>query len=716
MTLEEKQDKKDRSALETASRRLKSLFTFKQIQTFGELLQSYYGRIPTGYFASETGRVISFYDITEFLSDRKIELETRIWLRKNPPKIEPDALPVIIDHTQALALLHPEPKEPKIEELEPCEREKAFLFWFQKLAAKRILDGIRTHRRYCQLLIAGTGYGKTYMFGAVLARLVEQGFHKHQGAFTPWPYVVVTKSSVVEQTERVMRKQFGLKVPEEVLVINIEQLRSEFGKRFVVKKLKIDQGREYEKWEWRDPLKPIVLILDESQGVKNEDSMQSQIFQALNDILPEERIYPIYLVFVSATPYTRVSEAKCFAVGTRTSFPRHPERILTNENWGDFAKEMAEPAKPEEYSPAAVERLTDHLDPYIIRVKGVKSQFKAINKVQMIDFRNEEEKKFYFSAWERYLEEKAKLEEEAPSNARFLILVQMMKFAMAAEECRAGYLAQGMWEIVSIGKQAAVCAVKYKRTIIKAVKELVYVHKVPRSKISIIWGGGQTISEKQKRKAKLTQSKEAMDALSAAGISLTDLDMDDIDVVPIEELPPELELGTQDAKQRQKEIDKFQKGESLYCFYTFRAGGVGLSLHHTDEFTKQKVRHKPSGYAYEEDIPKIPTRQRVVLVAPTYSAIEMVQGLGRCPRLTSLSDTPQTLVFYRGTIEEDIALIVSQKLKCLSKVTRSGVKESWEGVIVGGPRIRNVTTEIPEDVENEDGMFLGDDEDENNNN
>ena len=69
-------------------------------------------------------------------------------------------------------------------------------------------------------------------------------------------------------------------------------------------------------------------------------------------------------------------------------------------------------------------------------------------------------------------------------------------------------------------------------------------------------------------------------------------------------------------------------------------------------------------------------------MTPTYSAIELVQGLGRCPRLTSLSDTPQELVYYRGTVEESVARIVAQKLRCLSRVVR--MKESWEDVIVGG--------------------------------
>ena len=150
----------------------------------------------------------------------------------------------------------------------------------------------------------------------------------------------------------------------------------------------------------------------------------------------------------------------------------------------------------------------------------------------------------------------------------------------------------------------------------------------------------------------------------------------------MENIPEHLQLGAQSKEERQREIDKFQSGRSIFCLFTFRAGGVGLSLHHSDELTKVKCRRKKNGYVFVEDIPLIPVRPRINFVAPTYSAMELVQGLGRCPRLTSLSNTKQELIFYRGTIEDSVARIVSHKLKCLSKVVR--MRESWQDVVIGG--------------------------------
>lgn len=118
-----------------------------------------------------------------------------------------------------------------------------------------------------------------------------------------------------------------------------------------------------------------------------------------------------------------------------------------------------------------------------------------------------------------------------------------------------------------------------------------------------------------------------------------------------------MKLGTQNASSRQLEIDRFQTGKSKICLFTFKAGGVGLSLHHHDATC-------------------LP---RESIIAPCYSAIELVQGLGRAPRLTSMSDTVQTLIFYKGTIEEHISAKVSQKLRCLREVVRQ--RESWEDMI-----------------------------------
>jgi len=586
---------------------------------------------------------------------------------------------VVVDQQHVIDLVKSEEQQ-----FIPAKKQKCKLRPYQERAAQQLYDGITNKRKRGQLLLAPTGSGKTYIFGALLAKLVEDGFHRGR-SLSPWPYVIVTKAPIVEQTKYVMREKFGLNTVTDVQVINIEQLRANFGERFVRSKTVVEGlGEEHFKWEWRAIVFPMLLLLDECQILKNTDSQQSQIIQGYNDLVNEET----YQVYSSATPFTRVVEAKCFAVATRkrTKYGILEGAPLVNSHFNDYAQAVTQGIAPDEYSPTACERLMKDLEDYVVQVKNVRPQFDAVNTTQIISFQNDAERKFYQDAYDRYLAEKARIEGEqtlSASQTRMQILVQFLKFRQAAELCRAGHLARAMWDCVHNNNQAGVCAVNFKPTIIKIVKILVQEYGVHRDDISLIWGGGATgPSKKQKTKAAIQDNDELAEMLREAGIDLASLKLEDVEDFKKEELDPAYRLGVQSKKMRQEEIDRFQSGKAKYCIFTFKSGGVGLSLHHTDEFTQEKVRLKPSGFAVEEDIPLIPVRQRVCFLAPTYSALEMVQGLGRCPRLTSLSNTPQHIIFYRDTIEERVAEIVSVKLRCLRKVIRAN--EKWESVIIGG--------------------------------
>ena len=374
---------------------------------------------------------------------------------------------------------------------------------------------------------------------------------------------------------------------------------------------------------------------------------------------------------------------------------------VTKETWPTWASTIAAPGSPVDYNEAAIERLTKKLDPHIIRVRGVKPQFDAVNTITLISFKTREEQKYYDDTEKRYMEKKAKLAQDIEAgiveNSGIWPLVLLNERCMAAEYCRKDHLAEMMYLKWKAG-YAACCAVKYKRTLIAIVQILESTFGISRDKITLVWGGGQTqLNKKQKNKAAINAKA---DALKAMGIDaeelMEDMDLTDVEERTLEVLPEHLRLGAQSQEERQREIDRFQSGKTQFCLYTFKAGGVGLSLHHTDEFVKEKVRHKESGYAVEEDIPNIPVRPRWNFVTPTYSAIELVQGLGRCPRLTSLSDTHQELIFYRNTVEEDVARIVAQKLRCLAKVVR--MREKWSDVIVGG-------ISADEHIKNTEGMI-----------
>lgn len=569
------------------------------------------------------------------------------------------------------------------EQLPPSDKQLCNLFAFQERAAVQLLNNIIKKGMRGQLLRAAVGTGKTFIIAAVARRLIDMGYCTDK-TFSPWPIVYVTKASIVQQTERVLEKLFGIDIVNEVKVINIEQLRASFGELMVRTETVVYHGEEQIKWVWRRGVHPLIILWDECQILKNTDSRQSQLAQAFNDINTPETIQ----IFFSATPFLRVCEAKCFAVATRLKrkYGITEGVALSNESWADYANHIAgHESEPEEYNQAAVKRLMESLDPYIVDVKGVRPQFNALNSIQLIKFQTVEERMFYEEAWNKYEERRKKIEgfELSGGQSKFLILAQFTIFRKAAELCRAERLADDMYEAVQAG-QAACLAVNFKGTIRRVVQILDAKYGVSRDNISLIWGGGKTAkNEKQKKKEKLDAAPDVLALLGELGMSMDDLKLGDVDEYVDDDkdnaITHRLRLGNQSKVERQKEIDRFQSGKSLYCMFTFKAGGVGLSLHHTDEMTREKCRRKKNNWVYPEDVVKIPTRPRVCFLAPTFSAIELVQGLGRCPRLTSLSDTTQIVIFYQGTIEERVAAIVSQKLRCLREVVRT--RESWESVI-----------------------------------
>lgn len=734
--------KKQRLNLLTLCNRITSAWSLKTIKSWADVY-AMSGTPPNPKSGS-----LTFPELKEYLASLKAELEHTIAVRATAPvvsetKQEPEVVENLVTTERIVAPdlkdesgMHNQndyglPRNPNM---------RAFLFWFQKKAVVEILSGflgfdvtkcediVALKKMYEEnkeivnpkrgmLLLAATGTGKTFMAAAVLRYLVDIGFDIDR-TMGHTMYLYVTRATIVEQTKRVFESLFGLSMKCGVEVVNIEQLRSRAGEVWIKDELQIVEGKEVRTWKWKAVISPCVILWDESQGLKNDGSLQNEIAVAYNNI--KENTFQL---FISATPFTRVCEAKCFAVSTRKSvsdqFGIGHATVLSNENWPTYASSIAYPAAPIDYNEAAVERLTKDLDKYIVRVKGVRPQFDAINRIEMISFATQEERDYYNKAWERYLEEKRKLEaagiaeSTATGNSQFQILVQFLKFRMAAEFCRRHHLAKKLYEAVKSGK-AACAALNFKGTMIAVTRILCEEYGVPRDKITLVWGGGQTgLTKKQKMKKAITD-KAAQ--LEMAGISaeelLADMDLDQVEDRIMEDLPEHLRLGPQSKEERQREIDRFQSGQSLYCLYTFRAGGVGLSLHHTDELTRVKARRQKNGYAIVEDIPNVPVRPRVNFVAPTYSAIELVQGLGRCPRLTSLSDTEQTLLFYRGTIEEDVAHIVSQKLRCLSRVVRQ--REKWEDVVIGGVKAdahidQNVTEETGT---NYDDLSASDEEDE----
>lgn len=187
--------------------------------------------------------------------------------------------------------------------------EEVFFYWFQKLAIANLWNNTITNKRRGSLLLASTGTGKTFMVGGYIRRLVDIKYADMK-SFGPTKYLYITRATVVEQTKRVFAKHFKLGIKDGVEVLNIEQLRSKAGEFWIDEKITVVDGVEIVTYTWRPMLHPVVMVVDECQSVKNEGSTQSKIITSYSQIPNTDTI----CVFVSATPFTKVAEAKSFVV------------------------------------------------------------------------------------------------------------------------------------------------------------------------------------------------------------------------------------------------------------------------------------------------------------------------------------------------------------------------------------------------------------------
>lgn len=357
---------------------------------------------------------------------------------------------------------------------------------------------------------------------------------------------------------------------------------------------------------------------------------------------------------------------------------------VTNNNWKQFAEAIATKGEPLLHSPAAAERYMSHMRDYIIQTRVPHGKFRAINNCELIELPDEDARRRYNEAEAKYIKACNDCGREAGSGP----FVEFTIFRKAAEQEKAPAKADKMYHAVESEDKAAIAACCYRGTVARIVKRLVHIYKVPRSQISIIWGGDDVFNAKRLSPQDIKQLIRKMATGEAIPRKMfkvlehqVNLEVDEQD----KEGFRDLELGNQSRTARQLEIDRFQSGRSQYCIYTFAAGGTGLSLLHTDR--------SPFGKP-------VTLKPRRVFVTPTYSAQDFIQGLGRAHRTVfSLSDTYQTILFFKGTIEEHVMARVSLKLQCLTKVCAQ--RESWADAIYHAAVDKNKAEQDLEDDRHE---------------
>lgn len=102
-------------------------------------------------------------------------------------------------------------------------------------------------------------------------------------------------------------------------------------------------------------------------------------------------------------------------------------------------------------------------------------------------------------------------------------------------------------------------------------------------------------------------------------------------------------FGEQTIEERNKNIEAFNTDKSSIIICNMRAGGVGISLH-------------------KGELPKIS------LIMPSYSAIDLLQCLGRIHRAGGKHPTKQKIIFCKDTIEESLCEVIKEKIENIAHI------------------------------------------------
>lgn len=203
----------------------------------------------------------------------------------------------------------------KLDYINPTRRRNIELRNWQQAAADNLFVNTFYHKMPSQLLLSGVGTGKTMMAAELLTKLIDSNWATSIGCFAPFPFLVVTKATVVEQFKSDLTYRFGIDCENnEVLVTNYEQLRSKFGEQFIKEETVVVNGEPEIKLTWKPYVHPAFIVWDECHSLKNDTSTQHKIAMACNEPNLNGKMYQL---FMSATPFTRISDTKCFTISTR---------------------------------------------------------------------------------------------------------------------------------------------------------------------------------------------------------------------------------------------------------------------------------------------------------------------------------------------------------------------------------------------------------------
>jgi hypothetical protein len=553
----------------------------------------------------------------------------------------------------------------------------------QKKAIGALLDVLYNNDLKGALVPLGTGKGKSWIAAGLALWLQKhdpQKFCNFLGLFPP--ILIITKKSVVLDFRETLKKLGLESVGLAVDVWSYNEVFSAKNRNFF-KEETIEifgQATKVIRFNLPEQAAPKLIILDECQEIKKEKSKRTKYLDAFLQ-------FPsIKWVFTSATPAVTVWDTMFMTLAMGVSYGARP---LSRETFPEFARTLTLGADPRSANAAALERWGAAIGERFIKPPGDPQKVKALNKVKLFEITDPVNQNMLKNAMKNYLEA---LERTGRSiDPQGQVMVAFMVMARAAELATVD-----TWVADAIHAHqngyAPVIAIRFVETLKELVMKLCesdyFKSKgITKDKISLIWGGNREI----KLEELLPESKAAEIAAKMGMWILDNPDearkpkAEDIGITKEEfrsfhkgikytserifremtkdafaqrnEKLREMKLHNQNQKERHENVQAFLNGETEFCIYTLSSGGTGISLDHR--------------YVH--------TRPRYVMSTMTYWAEEFAQALGRCVRITTLTDTQQSIYVPEGTILSDhMAPKLAQKLKSVDAIGSSNVDLAGE--------------------------------------
>lgn len=512
----------------------------------------------------------------------------------------------------------------------------------------------------------GCGSGKTPFACALVDKIIAE--QKHE-CFLPlsFPIIWFTVGNAVQQTrESLIRCGLGDELNRTIHVFGYPALTSTEGKGRLVEYIKYEdahnEGQINTMINWMQTALAKFVIFDEFHRLARDQSNWHKCMVAFDRALrAHESLLDTKFLFMSGTPIERINDSKLFVC---MSDIKYQNTVITYDNFKQNFADILANGEPHLPNKAAAGRFFSALGDRIVEFPYIKWPHKAINSVRFYDFQTAEDRIFYDSSVDRYLDRISKLGKETPGERamRYIALMQLRK---EVEPIRSKQVANDMHADVQAGYSPCM-GTAFTGSIIKSVFHLMDTYGYTRDDISIIWGGRANIKpDSILTESDLVQimtdalaSGEGLDAKTQRLIKRTlawqedRLLFGDVSDEAQDARYARLRslglIGIQTMAKRQAEIKKFKHGISKICFFTSASGGTGLSLEHGDDRTYP----------------------RRMYATPIYSGKEFTQLFSRCPRRNSISDTYQFICLMRNTVEQKhVAPILDLKLQCLGEIT-----------------------------------------------